>query len=237
LIRLIEVMLKPIDLDLSESGLNKDKCLLSLAFIVLQFLYACACLYVLKDTYLYIDFLTGDFTGLHKLVLGLILAIPSISGLYVFLRITNQGLASIGLKKDGLLAGLLIGLVCCGVLIFIHGIDHILSVAFLYKLVFSLLCVACFEELLFRGFIWSRLEYLFGKSVGFLITGLLFGLWHVPFQVIWNNYSLFEIFVRGNSDTINVLGGLFGHLLFGYFYTRHKNVILPIVIHSMFLLL
>lgn len=69
-----------------------------------------------------------------------------------------------------------------------------------------------FEEILFRGFIYTELQVVFRNRTALIIQALLFGMWHFTPQ------SLFYSTIVG--------------LILGFLYSRFRNIIIPITIHA-----
>jgi membrane protease YdiL (CAAX protease family) len=94
--------------------------------------------------------------------------------------------------------------------------------------VIAYLVIAPVEELLFRGYIQSRLNRAFGRPYrtggiawgwGLILTALLFGVWHVAVPLkppIWPH----------------ALWTLFSGLLFGYLRERSDGIITPSLLHG-----
>jgi membrane protease YdiL (CAAX protease family) len=102
-------------------------------------------------------------------------------------------------------------------------------------LIHSILLIPIFEEILFRGIIWTKLEKISrNEKLIFFTTTILFGLWHIGYiDTIIINTSLRDM-------TIDIPNVLFGKVLiglaFGLFtgYARFKtdNVYTGLLIHS-----
>ena len=99
----------------------------------------------------------------------------------------------------------------------------------LLKMAYFYLLVGPAEELLFRGYIQSRLNQAFGRprrffgvpwGWGLVISSLLFGLWHVVFRP---------------TDPTAWLHGLwttFAGLLFGYLREKTASLVAPTLLHG-----
>ncbi len=168
----------------------------------------------------------------NQFLLGVFIEVPILVFLLFFMKITGQSFKSIGVCKKGLRSSLTIGLFFTIYILIKNKYYLSFSKNDFYIIIFSLFLVGLFEEVIFRGFLWPRLQVLFGEFKGFIITGLLFGLFHLPLQVIWNDYSVFDVLIKGSSDTSNFLGGILGHLMFGYIYSRNNNILLPSFVHT-----
>ena len=87
-----------------------------------------------------------------------------------------------------------------------------------------------FEELLFRGVIWNRLNKCFSKEWHtYLIVTLLFALWHIGYAIgiyLWNDGNLF------NAIVMKALMGAFYGLIMGAVRYKAKNCYLGILVHG-----
>lgn len=87
---------------------------------------------------------------------------------------------------------------------------HSVPELFYVVLVVALTPAIC-EEILFRGLIQTNMSHATGKKAGFILTGLIFGLYHVnPFLLV----------------PLVVLGAFFGFLMY-----RSGTILLPMLAH------
>lgn len=108
--------------------------------------------------------------------------------------------------------------------------------SFPITLIFFLAFVAPGEELLFRGYIQTRLDQAFGKPFhfggihwgpGLLISALLFGLWHVltPFAVAFFNGGFTPVWPWA-------FWTVFLGILLGYLRERTGSLAAPALLHA-----
>jgi membrane protease YdiL (CAAX protease family) len=110
-----------------------------------------------------------------------------------------------------------------------------------YKAISSLMAstiiIPVFEELIFRGYIWNKLKSSgFKESHVFIITTILFGLWHLGY------WDVIYIRVTSNFSNANIYSIMFFKVLtgiaFGIFTGiarwRTKSSFSSILIHSFF---
>jgi len=82
-------------------------------------------------------------------------------------------------------------------------------------LIFTCITAGVTEELLFRGYLQTRIEKIFGNAwVGILISALVFGIMHVS----WNN--IFQ-----------VVGTFWMGLVLAFFYYKYRNIKILILLH------
>ncbi len=95
-------------------------------------------------------------------------------------------------------------------------------------IIYFYLFVAWSEETLFRGYIQSRLNSVFGRPKHFLgvswgwgliISSVLFGLWHLGWK-------------PGTLEWSHVLWTMFAGLIFGFVREKSESVIAPALLHG-----
>jgi membrane protease YdiL (CAAX protease family) len=69
--------------------------------------------------------------------------------------------------------------------------------------------------------------------VGTILSGVFFGMMHLPIDIIFNNKTVFETFILGNASNTNIAGGIIVALWFIFIYTRNSNILLPSFIHGL----
>jgi membrane protease YdiL (CAAX protease family) len=85
------------------------------------------------------------------------------------------------------------------------------------------------EELIFRGYIQTRLVGFFKhKITGIILTGILFALMHIPFQIAVSNMSFLE-FIKINYP--HLLLTFFYHMIFSLLYYKFNNIAAPTIFH------
>jgi len=150
--------------------------------------------------------------------------------LVLLMKRTGQKLGSIGITRANFGRMLSLGFSLGVILLFITGSTNSFQFtsspsSLLYGLV--LLSMAAFaEEVIWRGYIQTRLIARIGKLKGLLVTALLFAfLWHFPVAYY-------------TQATGNVLGvfayaseRFFPGLLFGYIMIRCQNIIPSSIFH------
>jgi membrane protease YdiL (CAAX protease family) len=90
---------------------------------------------------------------------------------------------------------------------------------------FMTLCVGISEEGLFRGYMQTHLEEVYSVRRAIIVQAILFGVWHF----VWN-LSPFDPFGMLQYVGITFLIGL----LFGYFYSKTRNLAPLVFAHGLF---
>ena len=97
-------------------------------------------------------------------------------------------------------------------------------------LLYGSIVTPIFEEVLFRGVIWNRLNKFFAKEwKTYLTVTLLFALWHIGYAVgiyLWNGGSLL------NCIVMKVLVGAIFGLITGAIRWKTKNCYSGILVHG-----
>jgi hypothetical protein len=159
----------------------------------------------------------------------------------LYMKIRKQKWSSIGLtKKDGkksFVLGLFYSAVFLIVFLIIHWIKGDIAIhsdwqETLNKALYFLIVVAFFEEVMFRGFINSRLRGLLkNPTVTLIVTAVFFSLMHMPFKSMYFQDSVIEYFaINGGYHLILI----FVHLIFQHFYDQHNNILAPGIMHFTF---
>ena len=156
--------------------------------------------------------------------------------LFVILILRKQKLESIGITNRNIWKSSLLGLVIgLGILISAIIISVINNLAFrgieylVYGIIFYTFEIALIEELIFRGFILTRFVGFFkSKALGIVLSGVLFMLMHIPFQMAIHHMGLIE-FIR--YDIVHLLLTFVYHLMFTVLFFKYNNIMTPMIVH------
>jgi len=96
---------------------------------------------------------------------------------------------------------------------------------FLSAMPFQTLCVGISEEGLFRGYMQTHLRKFYTVGMAIFIQAAFFGVWHF----VWNIYPFNLIGMSQYVATTFLIG-----LLFGYFYSKSKNLVPLIFAHGLY---
>jgi membrane protease YdiL (CAAX protease family) len=96
---------------------------------------------------------------------------------------------------------------------------------FLLAMPFQTLCVGLSEEGLFRGYMQTHLRKFYTMGMAIFVQAAFFGIWHF----VWN-LSPFDPAGMAQRVTVTFLIGL----LFGYFYSKSKNLVPLIFAHGLY---
>ncbi|EQB88567.1 membrane protease YdiL (CAAX protease family) [Clostridium punense] len=212
--------------------LEKKDSKIAIMFFIFIFLSSFLLLYLVKISPLFLLIRNGK-SSIYNIVFAVVMDAPSIIAVIVILRYRKQKLNTIGLRRQGMKSSIYIGLTLI-VIFWVYYISNKgFSVNLMWKSLFYIIFVGFYEEIIFRGFLWPRLVVGFGKTWGTIISGIFFGMMHLPIDIIFNNKTIFETFIIGNTSSVNIGGGIIGALWFIFIYTRNNNILLPSFIHGL----
>lgn len=173
-------------------------------------------------------------TGLHLGIwTNLFLTLLCIA--LVLLR--RQGLASIGFTKKRLASSLLCGF-GFGLLLFLVFISPQLFAkrpladtrTIFYNLFYYFFIIGLSEEIIFRGYIQTRIHAFFRSDKAATVVGaLLFGLMHIPFQAASRGMSL-PAFLQSNWSM--VLIPFLWHFVLNFLYRKFNSIAAPTILHG-----
>ena len=96
---------------------------------------------------------------------------------------------------------------------------------FILTMPFMTLCVGISEEGLFRGYIQTHLERFYSSKQAILIQAILFGVWHF----VWGLNPFDPVYMLSYVGITFLIG-----LLFGYFYSKTRNLAPLVFAHGLF---
>jgi uncharacterized protein len=153
--------------------------------------------------------------------------------LFVFMKFEKNGniLLSIGLSRKNSIKSIILGL-CISVpfiiikIVLVHFKNDSTSALNIQEFMYYLVCVGFVEEVIYRGYLQSRIEVLFRKKwVSVLCCGILFYIAHISHDIINGQMNIISILLR--FMLILVM-----HIVFLVLYKRSKNLGGSIVLHT-----
>ncbi len=96
---------------------------------------------------------------------------------------------------------------------------------FILTMPFMTLCVGVSEEGLFRGYMQTHLEKFYTSKQAILIQAILFGVWHF----VWGLNPFDPVYMLSYVGFTFLVG-----LLFGYFYSKTRNLAPLVFAHGLF---
>lgn len=149
----------------------------------------------------------------------------------LLVKLRKQELDSIGLKGRWKLS-IIIGGILSLFYFYCNCLDHLINgeklipiTSILFLMIYFLL-VAVSEELVFRGFIGTRLNGLIkNKYIVIIVTGILFVIMHFPYRMIAYNMSL------GDFDIGWLINLFVFHLMMSFIYMKSNSIYGSIIPH------
>jgi len=174
------------------------------------------------------------YVGIYVNILLIILVL-------FFLYIRKQNISSIGISKQSLFYSTFVGFFV-GALYFFLIRKHydiavldglsILTEHFIFVFIFNLLLVSITEELIFRGFVQTRMSFVIkSKLISLLLVAIIFSLSHVPFHAASQGVSLFEYVNHFGVFYFSKL--IMQHIVLVLLYRAFNSIAGPITYHTM----
>lgn len=158
--------------------------------------------------------------------------------IFIILKLRKQSITTIGIRREKIWKSLFVGLAGSIPFTVLGVIGPILSGKVLntnvwdniWTFLYYLICIAFTEELAFRGFLLSRIQGLIKtKWISIIVVGIMFGLIHVPFQMIKEDMSIIDFILY---DLWHLITTCIIHIYLVFLYNRDKNIIAPTIAHA-----
>jgi membrane protease YdiL (CAAX protease family) len=153
----------------------------------------------------------------------------------VFLR--KQSFKTIGFSKRYLFKSIRLGLIPSGILLiiiiiigFLNGLQLQPASRLLNNFLYYFFTISFVEEIIFRGFIQTRIYGLIKKPmVAIIVTALMFMSIHIPYQMAEAGMGAIE-FILNNYVTLILT--FMWHLIFNFMYIKYNNIIAGTIFHA-----
>jgi membrane protease YdiL (CAAX protease family) len=178
----------------------------------------------------------STLTGIYTFCATGIVSSICIGLVFLFCSFRKQKLETVGFSKSqakksfslGMLLFLLVVIYRC----FGFGPGKIAQTdigSMIIKVVYYLVLIGFTEEILIRGYIGTRMfGYFKNKLLSIIIVGIMWSLYHIPFQMIVRQMSLIEYI---SANWWNLLGIFILHFIFQWSYAKHNSIIAPTILH------
>ena len=149
----------------------------------------------------------------------------------------KQKLETVGFSLRHVLRSLIVGIIWGVVVSMVNIIPAIVSggkwmglKGLLWNIFFYLIVIGLQEELVFRGFILTRLHGVIkSEAVIVIVSGLMFALMHVPYQLFIRTGGSIAEFFQNNS--LWLLTTFVWHFLFYGLYRKYNSLTAPTLCH------
>ena len=200
---------------------KKDGMLAILLFAIIIIMYALLGILYKNNSFI------KDNIKIIGCLFNLLLIIVTI----IFVKLRKQGLETIGLKGRWKLS-IILGGVLSLFYFYCNCLDHLINgeklisiTSILFLMVYFLLVAIC-EELVFRGYIGTRLNGLIkNKYIVIIVTGILFVVMHFPYRMTAANMSLSDF------DIGWIINLFVFHLVMSFIYMKTNSIYGSIIPH------
>ncbi|MGN8771779.1 CPBP family intramembrane glutamic endopeptidase [Paenibacillus barengoltzii] len=212
--------------------------------LILYYVYLMTCTYLfglmmfstnlLYETSKYINNIS-----LLRIILSVPMFVFQLLPIMLILLFRGHSLSTIGITKFKILKSIIIGLIAAvplnalpifGYLKGNYTIQLSLGNALL-QLIYYIVIIGFAEEVIFRGYLQTRIFTLISNKYLAIFTGsFMFAILHIPFHMVRSEMSLCEFITHDWFDLL--LKGLM-HLIFVFIYSRTKNIIAPSIAHGL----
>ena len=200
---------------------KKDGMLAILLFAIIIIMYASLGILYKNNSFI------KDNIKIIGCLFNLLLIIVTI----LFVKLRKQGLETIGLKGRWKLSVILGGVLSlfyfyCNCLDHLINGEKLISITSILFFVIYFLLVAICEEIVFRGYIGTRLNGLIkNKYIVIIVTGILFVVMHFPYRMIAANMSLSDF------DIGWIINLFVFHLVMSFIYMKTNSIYGSIIPH------
>lgn len=156
---------------------------------------------------------------------------------FLLCRIRRQPPRTFGFSRNRAVSALwsggaimaLIVLIGAGIMILGKGKIQTDGALLMQRGVYYLFFISLTEELIFRGYIGTRLSGLIHHPLlSNCLTGILFALLHIPFQMVIAQVGFFSYLAQNWGNLIPLIGF---HFFFQWLYARNNSLIAPVLVH------
>lgn len=174
--------------------------------------------------------------AIFKFVLYIPVALIEAGPVFIILKCRKQSISSIGIRRDKVIKSVLLGVLFSVPPTLLNRpsmeFDHLLNLSdALLTFIYYFLEIAFVEEIIFRGFIQTRIQGLIrSKWISIFIVGVMFSLMHIPFHMLEYNTTFVNCFLL-HFGSLLVL--FLTHIYFVYLYTRDNNILASVVAHTL----
>lgn len=151
--------------------------------------------------------------------------------------LTKQKIMTIGFTKVNVVKSIRLGSILGIIVVIVANIMNVAEGRSLVPLqtiasnfVYYMVAISLVEEIVFRGYIQTRIYGLGIKPiVTMMLGGIFFMLMHIPFQMGLAKVGLLE-YVQFNWVTL--LLTFFWHILFNFLYRKYNTIYTPTIFHG-----
>lgn len=155
----------------------------------------------------------------------------------IFIKSNKQNMETIGLYKGKWKNSIIMGIILASFLFYTNCLSNLISGSHLIALKEILILLVCYlsgavcEEIVFRGYIGTRIYGLIKKRwLAVIIVGLLFIIIHFPYRMIAYGMTLSDLTIKKFSWIIDLF---ITHLVLNFIYLKTNSLYGAIIPHWM----
>ena len=188
--------------------------------------------------FLLVYYFMGRIYAEKQIYLGTVINIMLAVICLIIIKFRKQKLDSLGLSRNNIKKSLILGTILGVILLLLNGIlpniiagNTLVSVRQIaYNAIYYLIIISLVEELIFRGYIQTRIYGLIKRRLpAIIITAILFMIMHIPFQMGRSNMNLVE-FIANNWLWFIIL--IVWHVVFDFLYRKYNNILTGTIFHG-----
>lgn len=155
----------------------------------------------------------------------------------LFIKLNKQRLETIGLYKGKWKSSIIIGIILATFLFYSNCLSNLINESklisiqdMLILLIYYLLVSVC-EEIVFRGYIGTRIYGLIKKKwLAIFVVGILFIIMHFPYRMIAYGMTLSDLIIKNFNWIIDLF---ITHIIFNFIYLKTNSLYGSIIPHWM----
>jgi membrane protease YdiL (CAAX protease family) len=220
------LLAKIINFKTDKISINKptESAIVSLVILCVELIISFVYLLIIKKYFI-------NVSGNEKTLLQVVIYFAEIFLVLAVVIFRGEGIRSIGIRKSNISKSIIIGILL-GIIYFIlinkiFKINKVMEVMSTesFEAFINLFIVGFSEEVIFRGYLQTRLSYWIGTKKGYLLTVIIFSFYHLPNRMIIEGMSFY-------GALVNCVALIPISLTFGYIMIKTKNVITGSIFHT-----
>lgn len=220
------LLAKIINFKTDKISINKptESAIVSLVILCVELIISLVYLLIIKKYFI-------NVSGIEKTLLQVVIYFAEIFLVLAVVIFRGEGIRSIGIRKSNISKSIIIGILL-GIIYFIlinktFKINKVIEVMSTesFETFINFFIVGFSEEVIFRGYLQTRLSSWIGIKKGYLLTVIIFSFYHLPNRMIIGEMSFY-------GALVNCVALIPISLTFGYIMIKTKNVIAGSIFHT-----
>jgi len=178
---------------------------------------------ILQGIKLVVELFVETTTRFQSQMLTMVIMIGITILFLIFVKVTNSELSFFPeewSKKYTIATGLVIASLILNPANFYNGINNI------WLVIYGSVVTPIYEELVFRGYIWNKINEECSENSTYLVTSVLYGIWHLFYMI--------EYIIAGDFFAVlsKLVVGLACGFVLGYLKLKTKNTYSTVLLHA-----